>query len=135
MPRANLNCDPLPETDDGYLCRVTDCVESKNKGRIVWVMSFRVLAGAFAGRDLEDRLWWTENGKKRCHLVLSRFGILREGEQDYEADEIVGKDIILFPEIEVYNEEARNKIPFDGYKAVEGIPEPPPLGEPDIPPF
>jgi len=145
MPRWNLdnaggdrNYEPLPYTEGGYHCEVIKCVEDINKKRKVWEMTFKVLSGLYEGRRLWDRLWWTKEGEGRVHFVLSRFGLLREGEQDYEAREMEGREILVFPVIETYNGKTRNKVPFEGYQSIEGdgdASEPPPLGEAEDIPF
>jgi len=140
MPRYNFpKDDPIPQNDNGYHCRVLTSVESiDKKGRTVWDICCEILHGPFAGQWLRDRVWWTEQAEKRVRLVLSRFGVLREGAHNYDAGELVDREILIFPEIEEYNEELRNKIAFDGYQSVEGdgdASEPPPLGEVEPPPF
>jgi len=115
---------PVPEGT--YLCEVNSVEQTTtNAGAEMYKVRLKVLDGPHAGRYLFDNLVFSPNAMKRVKLVCARLGLDTSGELDLTPKMLRDRTADVTVQVEDYvddegKERSRNRIPFDGYEAVEG---------------
>ena len=109
----------LPEGE--YLCEVEACEEKtgKTSGEPYWNLKMAVIEGEHENRIIFDKLFFTEGALKRTKLVFKRLGVDVSGEQNYEEEELVGRQAYVTAAIEQYEGKDKNVVPFAGYRSIE----------------
>lgn len=130
MPRINFSTvedaktfTPIPE--GRYLCEVNSIEQTTtSNGNEMWNLRLKILEGPCSGRCVFDRLVFTPAAMKRIKLVCARLGIDTSGELDLTPKMLRDRTAYVTVQIEDYvddegKERSRNRIPFDGYEAVD----------------
>ena len=116
----------LPEGK--YLCSLIDVETTTNRaGAPMWTLKFEVKEGAFKGRWIWDRLFFSQKALPRVKYVFSRLGIDTRGQMTLKPGALIGRPAIVEVVIEEYEKrdgsmDERNTVPFDGYtRALENL--------------
>ncbi len=132
MPQVNWDevssggGDYTPLIDGDYVCKANKVEEkTTQKGDEMWSVEWEVCEGPNSGRKIFDNMVFSEAAMSRVKLICSRLGLPTEGTVNLKPENIAGRKVKITTYVEDYvnskgETKAQNKVPFDGYTAVEG---------------
>ena len=107
----------LPEGQ--YLCRLHDIEESTTQsGDEKWNLNLVVEEGKYKGRYFWDSVSFTQAAIAKAKLICSVLGLDVSGELDLKPAMLLGKSCYVTL-IKDNEGRRRNRVPFDGYQALE----------------
>lgn len=137
MPKIDFsNVDGLasfaPVPDGEYTCKIKDIeTDITRAGDDIWKLRWTIEGGEHAGRLLFDNLVFSPKAMPRVKLLCESCGLDVSGEMELEPNKLAGCTARVTVYSEEYTDEsggtkARNKVPFNGYAAVDA-------GDDDLP--